>query len=55
VGATEALTDQGLEGYVEGVAVVANDDYPELVISRHLIKALADAGLYFAIDLNPSL
>jgi hypothetical protein len=45
------LLDSGMTGYVEGISIVDNDDYPELVFSNHLLGEIAAMGLYLAFDL----
>lgn len=46
-----ALLDSGMTGYIEGIAVIDNGDYPELVFSNRLLNEIASMGLYLAIDL----
>ena len=44
-----ALLESGMTGYIEGIAVVDNDEYPELVFSNRLLDEIASMGLYLAI------
>ena len=47
--------ESGISGYIGGNAVIAEDDYPEIVITNTLLREITQMGLYLAVDLVPKV